>query len=202
MHAITDAPPTTPKPAVQWPLPIINDPDLALQDAGCLLEYLHSLLNSCSNELGDVIHADGYPDHLQRKSYAVWMNFVTASEKADEIESLISAIISARGVNPTSSVGRHAELRRNLDWADAVAAYNAAEAAQDSDDAIEAAGKAFNRLLSMRAPNLRCLHEKTTIINMAGNWSAHGVADSLISDIEALARKLEIDAPSASVGEA
>lgn len=194
MHAITDAPPTTPKPAVQWPLPIINDPDLALEDAGCLLERLHSLLTSCCNDLHDVIHADGYPEHLQRRSYSVWMNFVTASEKADEIEGLISAIIAAQDVSPTSSVGKHTELRRSLDWAEAAAAYNAAQAAPVIRGSIDEAFKAFHRLINTRAPNLRCLHEKMMIIDKGGDWSINGLADSLLADVEALARKIEIPA--------
>ena len=61
-----------------------------------------------------------------------------------------------------------ADIRQRTDWAEAVAAYRAAEAVpltgneDDQDAIIDAAGTAFQRMFHTRAPNLRCLKRRRT----------------------------------------
>jgi hypothetical protein len=144
-----------------------------------------------------------------RKAEQVWEIYTIVGEKLDELRQLVSAIETATEPQPTSSVAKHVDIRQRHDWAEAVAALKSArEASMDAmaesrpfEDLMAAEQSAFKRLLDTRAPNLRCLHEKAMIITNSGDWSMLGVDDSIISDIEALARKYEIAAKASDGGE-
>lgn len=100
---------------------------------------------------------------------------------------------------PSTSVGRHVDIQRRRAFRAAVDAYDDAEADQFdpavNDDAAlgHAAAAAFQAMVATRAPDLRSLHEKLTIVGKADAWTADNVTSAIFADVEALARRYECD---------
>lgn len=105
-------------------------------------------------------------------------------EAASTVEACYELILPAM----RSSVGRHVDIVRRRAWAAARDAYNAAEAAPNTDEAVDAAGEAFRYMLATPAPDMRAFHEKLALVHKANAWAADGFVEALFADVETFAR--------------
>lgn len=80
--------------AIEFPKPIINDVDDALEDVSARLERLQILVDCNTSDLAELLSRN-LPKHLQRSMFRVWTIYVTAAEKLAEIDTIVSAIVDA-----------------------------------------------------------------------------------------------------------
>lgn len=96
-----------------------------------------------------------------------------------------------------TSVGKCVDMHQRSDWSEAVKAYREADKAGADEDQAPAV-QALNRLSTARAPDLRCIHEKMTILAENEYLNSQDAVNGLLADVDCLARKFEIagrDAP-------
>ena len=197
---------------IVWPSPTINSVNGALEAAGCLTERLSALFASNTDDMQMCLLEDeGLPERLRSRAYSIWMIYVLAGEKLGEIDNLIGAITEAKFREPVTSIGRHVDIRRRSEFIDRLGAFRAANAVpmpEHADDETfnsiaDPVVAALGALIRTRAPDLRALHEKLTVIREEDAFNNHGYGaiDALFADIEYLARRYEIDAHSADQAE-
>ena len=196
---------------ILWPDPEFRNLPSALDDLSCMMERLGALHRSNTSDLHEVATSESATASawLLARLNEIWMISTIVGEKVAEAERVIAVATEAAyqsslhfNVNfvhapSMTSVGRHVDIQRRSAWIEAVDAYRAAEAVpvdSDTPDTVfTAAADAFTAMVKTRAPDLRSLHEKMTIIAATDGWSATGVIHELFNDVEALARRYEID---------
>lgn len=175
-------------PAIEWAKPVVHDLTDAMADVGCRLQRLQALFDSNTIDLADAfVHASPttFTEHLAQRASNIWSIYLLAGEKLAEIDDILAAIERALPPRQTS-VAKHVDIVRDREWRAAVAALEVANAAQTTDETIEAAANAFRALIETRAHTPAAFREKLDIVQREGAWSAGFIIEAMFRDLDAL----------------
>jgi hypothetical protein len=79
--------------AIEPRRPLIHDVDDALENLGCQIERLAALYESNTIDFNElVLDTAKLPSELQDRVYSIWMIYVLAGEKLDDVLQTVSAI--------------------------------------------------------------------------------------------------------------
>src|SRR5262245_60627783 len=78
-----------PKPAFEWPRPIVNDPIGALEKASLQIEQLRALFENNNGDLHEMIASPlRLPASLQERAETIWMVFLIVGKQLEDIDLL------------------------------------------------------------------------------------------------------------------